>query len=87
MCTLPLGKREEVELLGHGVCVCLLLVDTIKQLSNLMYQSIFPLTENESSSCFTLLSTLDIIFYHFHYSDEYTVAMHYSFKFHFFEDK
>lgn len=37
--------------------------------------------------CFTLLSTLDIVFYHFHYSDEYTVDMHYSFKFHFFEDK
>lgn len=87
MCAFLLGKREEVELLGRGVCICLRLVDAIKQLSNLMYQSIFPLTVNGSSSCCTLLPTLDIVFFHVHYSDEYTVAVHCSFKFHFFEDK
>ena len=83
MCAFLLGKREEVELLGRGVCICLRLVDAIKQLSNLMYQSIFPLTVNGSSSCCTLLPTLDIVFFHVHYSDEYTVAVHCSFKFHF----
>ena len=37
MCAFLLGKREGVELLGHGVCLRSLLVDTVKQFSNMMY--------------------------------------------------
>lgn len=48
------------ELLGNGVCICLALVNTVKQFSKWLCQFTFLPTQYENSSCSTTSSTCTV---------------------------